>query len=91
MKKAERRSGSGCNENAQPKVASQIDGKPAGKGASRHDPFDAEIQNACSLTEEFSHGGKYQGRGNANCSGPQGGGGKDFDRLHFTSNASGNG
>jgi hypothetical protein len=81
VQKPEHRPGDRRNEHAAPQIPAHIDGEPAGKGASNHDPLDAEIEHAGTLADQLSHGGEYQRRGDADGRDPEAGGKQDLDGL----------
>jgi hypothetical protein len=59
---------------APPQSGSLIDHQPTGHGPQGHDPFDAQIENAGPLTEDFAQSAKEQGSGNAQGGHPKAGG-----------------
>ena len=82
MQQAEQGAHHGSNRNAEPQVAAQEDGEPAGKGARRHDAFNAEVQNPGTLADKFAEGSENERRGNANGCGPERCGEENFNRFH---------
>ena len=60
MEQAEQGANQACYDNTEPQVATQEHREPAGKGARRHDAFNAEIQDSGTLADEFAEGSKNE-------------------------------
>ena len=82
MEQAKRHADQCCNQHTCPQVSAQIDGEPAGEGSSGHDAFNAEVEHAGALADQFAHGGEDQRRGDADGGDPEGGGEQDFESFH---------
>ena len=92
VKQPEDSAGEGRHHDTEPQIATLIDGEPAGKGADRHDAFDAEIEDAGAFRDELAQGREDERRGNADGRCPQGCRKQDLDRVHDPiSSASGSG
>ncbi|MNL47871.1 hypothetical protein D3C87_1706810 [compost metagenome] len=85
MQQAEQGADKGSDQHAGPKIAAGIDGEPAGESACRHDPLDAEVENARPLADQLAHGREDQRGCYADGGNPEGGGEEDFERVHVTS------